>query len=123
MISFLQPLIPHYRQDFFHNLNKRCPIQVYCYEDQNEIASNNFHGSSVSHTKIKSLSWKGFLVFNPFTLLKEKSSIMVLMLHFGHLTTWFLLFTKLLHRKKSFCGGTVFLLKDISKKRKSLIFC
>lgn len=105
MISFLQPFIPHYRQDFFNELNKSCPLKVYCYENQDEVANNNFHSSSTPYLKVKSLSWKGFLIYNPFSLLKKEYSAMVLMLHFGHLTTWILLLTKFLHRKKIILWG------------------
>ena len=52
------------------------------------------------------------MINNPLPLLSKKYNALVLMLHFGHLTTWLLLLTKWLHRKKIILWG-----QGISVKR------
>lgn len=47
----------------------------------------------------------GVLLYNPFKLLKKDYDALVLMLNFTHVTTWLLLLTKFLHRKKIILWG------------------
>ena len=51
------------------------------------------------------MSKGGVLLYNPFKLLKTDYDALVLMLNFTHVTTWLLLFTKFLHRKKIILWG------------------
>jgi len=97
MISILQPLIPHYREDFFKGLNNKYGIKVYCYEK--EATLQGFNQSNFSHLYIKNITFGPFLIYSPFPLLKNNKKI-VLMLHIGHITTWILLLTKKLHKRK-----------------------
>jgi glycosyltransferase involved in cell wall biosynthesis len=52
------------------------------------------------------------LIYDPIPFVCKKDEVLVLMLHFGHLTTWILLLTKFIHRKKIILWG-----QGISVKR------
>lgn len=111
-IVLLQPVIPHYREEFFSILGKRTEQDIFTYESEKESKSQNFKISNVKHIHIANKSWKAFLLYNPLPLLKRKYDVLVLMLHVGHITTWLLLMTKWLHRKKIVLWG-----QGISVKR------
>ena len=43
-IAFLQPLIPHYRSDFFRELQKRIStLDIYVYDPINKVKREGFH--------------------------------------------------------------------------------
>lgn len=112
MIAFLQPHVPKYRKEFFEDINKQHETEIYCYENTEIVKSNNFESAKMPTLSILTLEHKGFLVYNPFTFLKNKYEVLVLMLHFGHLSTWLLLLTKKIHKKKIILWG-----QGISVKR------
>lgn len=67
---------------------------------------------------IANISKGGFVFYNPLTLLCGRYDTLVLMLHQGHLTTWLLLFTKPLHRKKIILWGQGISVKRYLKEEK-----
>jgi glycosyltransferase involved in cell wall biosynthesis len=105
MIAFLQPHVPNYRQTFFEGINKQLELDVYCYESHNVTKDNSFESAELPILRIKGIVVKGFLIYNPFFLLHKKYSVLVLMLHIGHLTTWVLLLTKWIHNKEVILFG------------------
>lgn len=105
MVAILQPHIPHYREDFFKGLQEEIPCDLFCYENSAEIDRAKFHAASIQVNRISSVGAKGFLFYNPFSLLKPQYQTLVLMLHFGHITTWLLLLTRVFHRKKIILWG------------------
>ena len=105
MIAILQPHIPHYREEFFKGLQKEVPCDLFCYENPEEIGRAKFHAASVQVSRIRSVGAKGFLLYNPVSLLRPKYHTLVLMLHVGHITTWLLLLTRVFHRKKIVLWG------------------
>ncbi|MDE1191346.1 MAG: glycosyltransferase [Arachidicoccus sp.] len=111
-LTILQPIVPHYRDMFFEGLLQEFDIvDIYCYEtiDKNSAFKNSV---AIDTKQIKSFYVGPFLFYNPFTLLKSKSKTLVLMLNFGHITTWMLLLTKWIHRKRIILWG-----QGISVKR------
>lgn len=106
-IVHLQPIIPHYREGFFSLLGKRTKQDIYIYEDVKDAKKSSFN--IVGDAKYKPMpalmSKGGVLLYNPFKLLKTDYDALVLMLNFTHVTTWLLLFTKFLHRKKIILWG------------------
>lgn len=106
-IVHLQPIIPHYREGFFSLLGKRSKQDIYIYEDVKDAKKSSFN--IVGDAKYKQMpammSKGGVLLYNPFKLLKTDYDALVLMLNFTHVTTWLLLFTKFLHRKKIILWG------------------
>lgn len=101
MRSILQPVVPHYRDAFFKGLQEEAVLNIYCYEHSIE----EIKVSKAQVKKIKSFSLGPFLVYNPFALLDSDTKILILMLHIGHVTTWFLLITKFIHRRKIVLWG------------------
>lgn len=111
-IAILQPEVPHYRIDFFNKLKEYIPTDIFVY---NSFKSSQKQGLNVETSGVNCISSKvikGFLLYNPFVLLSNKYDTLVLMLHFAHLTTWILLLTKIIHRKKIILWG-----QGISVKR------
>ncbi|TXJ23440.1 MAG: glycosyltransferase [Chitinophagaceae bacterium] len=105
MVAILQPHIPHYREDFFKGLQQRQACDIFCYEDSENARNENFHTARINIAGLKKIEIKGLLIYNPLPLLRSRYKVLVLMLHFGHLTTWLLLLTKIFHRKKIILWG------------------
>ena len=111
----LQPFIPHYREEFFSLLGRRLKEknvgqsfeqEIYTFEKTKDVKSASFNMSNISCKHIQSMLIKGkLLVYNPFKLLRKEDEVLVLMLHFAHITTWLLLLTKRWHHKKIILWG------------------
>lgn len=108
----LQPFIPHYREEFFRLLSEKISLDIFCYEKSAKIESNNFKKGSFKTSYLSNLSFGPFLLYNFFKLFNKKYDLLVLMLHFGHISTWVLLLTKKIHGKKIILWG-----QGISVKR------
>ena len=113
-IAVLQPEVPHYREEFFRLLSEQCEtMDVFVY---NSFEQTRKHGFNINlNDNIKYIANRNIhevLIYNPFPLLNKRYDTLVLMLHFGHITTWLLLLTKWLHRKKIILWG-----QGISVKR------
>ena len=102
---FLQPLIPHYRELFFRKLVYHFPGDIWCYEDARSRSSGGFSHSSLLCDHLSNISIGPVLIYSPIIALSRKYNVLVLMLHFGHITTWLLLLTKFIHRKKIVLWG------------------
>lgn len=111
MIAILQPHVPHYREQFFEILGESEKTDIVCY-DLEESKNNNFSEAKIPVVGIQVFQIGPLLLYNPFQFLQKKYDILVLMLHFGHLTTWFILLTKWIHHKKIILWG-----QGISVKR------
>lgn len=111
-IAILQPIIPHFRKEFFSRLHEHHETDIYLYENIEQARKDSFEISSIPYRDIPHFQIKGVLIYNPFCLFSKHYDSFVLMLHFAHLTTWILLLTKLLHRKKIILWG-----QGISVKR------
>lgn len=112
-IAILQPEVPHYREDFFRHLSRQCEVEdVYVYNSFEHTQSQGFSIEKKGHKYIHNLNIHEILLYSPFPLLSKKYDTLALMLHFAHLTTWLLLLTKWMHRKKIILWG-----QGISVKR------
>lgn len=109
-VAILQPYIPHYREDFFKGIQSQFQCDLFCYENQDYLMKNNFNDAKIQIKALKSFQKYGFLFYNPFVF--RKYDVLVLMLNFGHLSTWLILLTKFIHRKKVVVWG-----QGISVKR------
>ena len=118
MIAILQPLVPHYRKDFFNALKNEFQVDIYQYYKKNDEESKYYSKSAISTKRIRSFSIGPFLLYNPFTLLKSKYTHLVLPLHIGHITTWLLLFTRFIHHKKIILWGHGISVKRYTKEEK-----
>lgn len=111
-VAIVQPMVPSYRTEFFSELGKNILTDVYVFEKQEVSAKQGFLIEDSSAKYLKKLSWKGIILYSISPLLSKKYDTLVLMLHFAHITTWLLLLTKWLHRKKIILWG-----QGISVKR------
>lgn len=112
-IAILQPEVPHYRDDFFKYISQNTELaDLYTYNSPKKISSQGFCQGSNKTCHIPNAQIKGFLFYNPFRLLFRGYDTLVLMLHFAHITTWLLLLTKFIHRKRIILWG-----QGISVKR------
>lgn len=105
-IAILQPLVPHYRTEFFKLLDDKVNLlDIYVYYSYDQVLKQGFSIDEIKLYKIYNLEFKGVLWYNPFKLLQKKYDTIVLMWHFAHITTWLLLLTKFIHRKKIIVWG------------------
>ena len=112
-IALLQPEVPHYRDEFFSLLRRQCEcVDIYIYNSMDSVKKSGFYVHTNNLIPILNESVHGFLWYNPKIMLRKKYDTLVLMLHFAHLTTWLLLLTKFIHRKKIILYG-----QGISVKR------
>lgn len=118
-IAHLQPVIPHYREEFFYLMGKATEQDVFIYDDVKKASKDSFNLGRTCCKRISSFTLPGgFMINNPLPLLSKKYNALVLMLHFGHLTTWLLLLTKWLHRKKIILWGQGISVKRYLKEEK-----
>ena len=112
-IAILQPEVPHYREEFFDLLRQKCEtMDLYVYNSFDDTRKNGFKINTEKLKFIPNRQVKGFLFYDPRMLFDKRYDVIVLMLHFAHITTWLLLLTKFLHRKKIILWG-----QGISVKR------
>lgn len=118
-IAILQPEVPHYREEFFNLLRQQCDTSdVYVYNSFERTKQQGFNIDTKELRYIPNKQIKGFLFYNPFPLLSKKYDTLILMLHFAHLTTWLLLLTKFIHRKKIILWGQGISVKRYLKEEK-----
>ena len=113
-VAILQPLIPHYRASFFQQLSQKRDVKIFRYANDDK----SFNLAGVETTPVSNLEKGPFLLYNPLTILKGNFTHLVLMLHFGHITTWLLLLTKFVHRKKIILWGQGISVKRYLKEEK-----
>ncbi len=111
-ILILQPLIPHYREDFFKRLSEKISLDIFCYEKTAKIESDKFKIGAFKNRYVSNIKFGPFVLYNFFKFFNKKYDLFVLMLHFGHVSTWLLLLTKKIHGKKIILWG-----QGISVKR------
>lgn len=111
-IGILQPQVPHYRDDFFSILREHILLDIYIYNSEEKSLRQGFQRSKSDVRHIRNWQRQGLLLYNPIQFLFRKYDVLVLMLHFAHITTWLLLLTKPFHRKKIILWG-----QGISVKR------
>lgn len=119
-IAVLQPEVPHYREEFFLHLSEKCEIMdLYVYNSFEDTKSQGFNINANPNVKyIPNRNIHNVLFYNPLSLCAKKYDTLVLMLHFAHVTTWFLLLTKWLHRKKIILWGQGISVKRYLKESK-----
>lgn len=117
-IAILQPEVPHYREDFFEKLLENVDMNIYIYNSTESSKSAGFNMSIIRTKMISNVQLKGFLLYNPSTLIFKNYNILVLMLHFAHITTWLLLLTKFIHKKKIILYGQGISVKRYLKEEK-----
>ena len=117
-IAILQPEIPHYRTEFFTLLKDEEPIvDLYTYNEPESVRRSGF-SIGMESEYIPNIEKKGLLLYSPWKLLSSKYDTLILMLHQGHITTWLLLMTKWLHRKKIVVWGQGISVKRYIKEEK-----
>lgn len=120
-IAILQPEVPHYREEFFKHLSENCEIlDIYVYNSLERTRKNGFHAHDKGIRYISNINEHEVLTYNPFPLCLKRYDTLVLMLHFGHLTTWLLLLTRWLHRKKIILWGQGISVKRYLKESKKV---
>jgi glycosyltransferase involved in cell wall biosynthesis len=118
MIAILQPYIPHYREEFFNRLREQLPMDLYCYEQQGDISKNHFKEANTGIVPLKAVVKGPFVLYNPFALLNKKYNVLVLMLNFGHLSTWLILLLKPFIKQKIVLWGHGISVKRYVKEEK-----
>lgn len=105
MIAMLQPLVPHYREHFFNQLREQARVDLYCYDADSELGKRNLAAAQTAVKHLPSLNIGPVVIYNPFRLLSRRYQVLVLMLNFSHLSTWFILLLKPLLRQKVILWG------------------
>lgn len=112
-IAILQPEVPHYRSEFFKRLSANIRVaDMYVYNTADSIKKSGFQVDVETLKYIPNIKRGAILLYNPFAILRSKYDTIVLMLSFTHITTWILLLSKFIHRKKIILWG-----QGISVKR------
>ncbi len=121
-IAILQPEIPHYRTEFFDLLREKVDeLDLFTYNSEERMKKSGFYINANLNTNVNHIgNWNvhGVLMYNPMPFCLKKYDTLVLMLHFAHVTTWLLLLTKWLHRKKIILWGQGISVKRYLKESK-----
>lgn len=111
-IALLNPFVPHYREEFYRKLSERYNLDLYIYEETKSNDGFNISPFPVNVLRVISFLGKRLVAYDIRPFLSSKYDVIVLMLHFGHLSTWLLLFFNLFSRKRIILWG-----QGISVKR------
>src|SRR3546814_11856246 len=111
-IALLNPFVPHYREEFYRKLSERYDVTLYIYEETKSNDGFSISPFPITMLRIISFFKKRFIAYDIRPFLSSKYDVIVLMLHFGHLSTWLLLFFNLFTRKRVILWG-----QGISVKR------
>jgi len=119
-IAVLQPEVPHYREEFFRLLSEQCDtMDVFVYNSLEQTRKHSFNVNLNDNVKyIANWNLHEVLLYNPLPFCPKRYDTLVLMLHFAHLTTWLLLMTKWIHRKKIILWGQGISVKRYLKESK-----
>lgn len=93
-------------------------MDIYIYNSIDTAKECGFKIDDVRLNCIRNMQFKGFLLYDPFAFLCRKYDTLVLMWHFAHITTWLLLLTKFIHRKKIILWGQGISVKRYLKEEK-----
>lgn len=106
-VCIIQPTVPHYREAFFSGISRLLApgrMHLFTFIGERDSKKSGFSlGRKTIH--LPNVSVGGVLLYSPTPLLRGDASCLVLMLHFAHLTTWLLLLTKCIHRRKVILWG------------------
>ena len=121
-VAILQPEIPHYRTEFFNLLCERVEgLDLFTYNSEKSMKRSGFcidANLNANQRHIGNWNVHGVLMYNPMPFCLKNDDTLVLMLHFAHVTTWLLLLTKWLHRKKIILWGQGISVKRYLKESK-----
>ena len=118
-MAILQPEVPHYREEFNKLLKEKVELcDLYVYNSIKEVSKRGFIQNEKLVKYIPNFKLKGIVFYNPLTLLNKKYDTLVLMLHFAHFTTWILLLTKFIHKKRIILWGQGISIKRYIKEEK-----
>lgn len=118
-MAILQPEVPHYREEFYGLLKEHVQqIDLFVYNSIKEVNKRGFCQNERLVKHIPNFKIKGIVFYNPFVLLNKKYDTLVLMLHFAHFTTWLLLITKFIHRKRIIVWGQGISIKRYIREEK-----
>lgn len=90
-IGILQPLIPHYREEFFKGLNKAFDIDLYIYQKQKDIEKDKFENSMLGSKYLNSFHFSSIFIYNFIPLLNLKYKVLILPGEIRSISTWLLL--------------------------------
>ncbi len=119
-IAILQPRVPHYRTEFFNKIREKKEIEIYTYINEDKSKKLGFKIDNIGVNHVKNFFKKGLLAYSIKPFIKKDINCLVLMLHIGHVTSWILLLTKFLHKKKIILWGQGISVKRYLKEEKSL---
>ena len=102
-IAIVQKVISGYRQDFFRKLTENHDVSLFTYHNPAKGDVSEVEGATCR--RIKKLQWKNFFYVRMWPLLHGHFDTLVLQWHQGHISTWILLLTKWLHRRKIILWG------------------
>lgn len=105
-IAIVQPLIPHYREEFFNALQKKFDIDIYVYREIEEIKKMKMKNSNLNVKNLKTFDYKNKIRFyNIFPLLSKKYNTIIVTAEVRTISVWLLLFLKKIFNKKVILWG------------------
>lgn len=89
-ITIIQPLIPSYRQEFFHLLSSKINYDLLTLSEKKSKHREGLNESNTNLKQLKTLQFKQFRWFNPFPILRQYNTI-ILCGESSIITNWFIL--------------------------------
>lgn len=120
-IAILQPLVPHYREVLFDEINKEIDTDIHVYKKQSHFEKHNMKQGALNVQKLSSFNFLGAMVYNFFPLISPKYKILVLPGEIRSLSTWLLLLLGKLTSKKIILWGHGISVKNYLQEEKKLL--
>ena len=115
-VAIVQKVVPLYREEFFSQLSEKVDLTVFLYEEAK--GGDVTHSDSIRMRHIRNIAFRNIRYVSLFTLLFGGFDTLVLELHQGHISTWLLLLTRFIHRKKIILWGQGISVKRYCKEEK-----
>lgn len=115
-VLFLQPLIPHYREEFIERLSRFYYLKVYTLKSPS-IEKANFKPSSLAHLDIRSFQIGKLLFYSLSPFVRLRDSITIIMFSPTHISSWFILIINKVLGKKTILWGHGISIKNYEKEK------
>lgn len=104
-IAIIQPMVPHYRQEFYTRLQDEYDVDIYSWQDIQAAKNNGFDSAKLEYHKLKGISLGSAIIYNCLPFLFGRYNLIVLVQEMKYVSHWFILLLARLFGKKVILWG------------------
>ena len=104
-IAIIQPMIPHYREEFYQKLSSKFDVKLYSWQDVKDAKKSGFGSVGINFDKLKGLKIGPIIIYNPFYFLFGKYDVIIMVQEMKYISHWVILLLAKLLRKEVILWG------------------